>query len=59
MFLVDMHFTDMSKVTLELTELHKAYLAQEYAKGSWLLVGEKYREPVVLLFLTIRIMKNW
>ncbi|MBC3765207.1 YciI family protein [Neptunicella marina] len=41
MFLVDMHFSDMSKVTPELTELHKAYLAQEYAKGQLAFGGRK------------------
>ncbi len=41
MFLVDMTFTDISKVTPEVTELHKAYLAKEYASNNLLFGGRK------------------
>ena len=33
MYLVDMSFTDMAKITPELTDKHKSYLEQEYKWG--------------------------
>lgn len=38
MYLVDMNFIDMSKVTPELTERHKKYLEKQY-KSSLLMFG--------------------
>ncbi|MCO1335410.1 YciI family protein [Microbulbifer sp. OS29] len=41
MFLVDLHFTDMEKLTPELTAEHRGYLEGEYRSGSLLFGGRK------------------
>lgn len=41
MFLVDMHFTDMSKITPELTTQHRDYLAKQYKNGLLMFGGRK------------------
>jgi uncharacterized protein YciI len=41
MFLVDMCFTDMTKITPELTNKHKSYLEQEYQSNKLLFGGRK------------------
>ena len=41
MFLVDMNFMDMSKITPELTEQHKAYLAEQYESNQLMFGGRK------------------
>jgi len=41
MFLVDMNFTDMKKITPELTLLHKQYLEQEYKSNKLMFGGRK------------------
>ncbi|WP_444930830.1 YciI family protein [Microbulbifer sp. SSSA002] len=40
-FLVDMHFKDMEKLTPELTAEHRLYLEEEYKSGSLLFGGRK------------------
>ena len=40
MYLVDMSFTDMEKIPLELTDKHKTYLEQEY-KSNKLMFGRR------------------
>ncbi len=41
MYLVDMSFTDMTKITEELTEKHKSYLEQEYKSNKLMFGGRK------------------
>jgi len=41
MYLVDMSFTDMAKITPELTEKHKSYLEQEYKSNKLMFGGRK------------------
>ena len=41
MFLVDMHFTDMTKITPVLTEQHKQYLHQQYQTNKLMFGGRK------------------
>ncbi|WP_448548569.1 YciI family protein [Thalassotalea fusca] len=41
MFLVNMNFIDIEKVTPELVETHRAYLAKEYEKDLLLFGGRK------------------
>ena len=41
MFLVDISFINMKKITPELTEKHRAYLATEYQKNNLLFGGRK------------------
>lgn len=41
MYLVDMSFTDMAKITPELTDKHKSYLEQEYKSNKLLFGGRK------------------
>ncbi|MGX5202815.1 YciI family protein [Aliikangiella sp. IMCC44632] len=41
MFLVDMSFTNMEKITPELTNLHKRYLEQEYSSNKLMFGGRK------------------
>jgi len=41
MFLVDMSFTDMKKITPELTLQHKHYLEQEYKSNKLMFGGRK------------------
>lgn len=41
MFLVDMKFLDMDKITVELTHQHKAYLEVEYKSDKLLFGGRK------------------
>lgn len=41
MFLVDLNFIDLQKVTPELTERHRDYLAEEFDRGSLLFGGRK------------------
>jgi len=41
MFLVDMNFTDMGKVTPELTTQHRDYLANEYRLNNLIFGGRK------------------
>jgi len=41
MFLVDMTFTDIEKVTVELTNQHKRYLEKEYKSGQLMFGGRK------------------
>lgn len=41
MFLVDMNFIDIDKITAELTNQHKAYLEQEYQSNKLLFGGRK------------------
>jgi len=41
MFLVDMSFNDINKITLELTDQHKSYLAQEYKANKLMFGGRK------------------
>lgn len=41
MFLVDMTFTNMNKITPELTQQHKLYLEQEYKSNKLMFGGRK------------------
>ncbi|PAJ73585.1 hypothetical protein CJF42_15075 [Pseudoalteromonas sp. NBT06-2] len=41
MFLVDMTFTDINKITPELTSNHKRYLEQEYQSNKLMFGGRK------------------
>jgi len=41
MYLVDMNFVDMTKITPELTEQHKRYLEQEYETNKLMFGGRK------------------
>jgi len=41
MYLVDMSFTDMSRITPELTERHKKYLEGQYKSGLLMFGGRK------------------
>ncbi|EMQ2876446.1 hypothetical protein ATY37_02200 [Vibrio cidicii] len=41
MYLVDMQFIEMEKITAQLTEQHKAYLEQEYKNGKLMFGGRK------------------
>lgn len=41
MFLVDMIFTDMNKITANLTSKHKHYLEQEYQSNKLMFGGRK------------------
>ncbi len=41
MFLVDMHFTDLEKITPELTDAHRAYLAAQYQDNQLMFGGRK------------------
>ena len=41
MYLVDMTFTDMAKITPELTEKHKQYLEKEYQLDKLMFGGRK------------------
>ncbi|EJL6393598.1 hypothetical protein OKZ62_000327 [Vibrio navarrensis] len=41
MYLVDMQFIEMEKITAHLTEQHKAYLEQEYKSGKLMFGGRK------------------
>ena len=41
MFLVDMTFVDLAKLTPELTEQHKGYLSKEYESGKLMFGGRK------------------
>lgn len=41
MYLVDMSFTDMAKITPELTDKHKSHLEQEYKKNKLMFGGRK------------------
>lgn len=41
MFLVDMNFIDMDKITVELTNQHKIYLEHEYQSNKLLFGGRK------------------
>ncbi|EJG0999880.1 hypothetical protein C4G52_RS23545 [Vibrio parahaemolyticus] len=41
MYLIDMNFTDMSRITPELTELHKKYLEGRYESGLLMFGGRK------------------
>lgn len=41
MFLVDMTFTNMSKITEELTEQHKCYLSKQYQSNKLMFGGRK------------------
>jgi uncharacterized protein YciI len=41
MYLVDMSFTDMAKITPELTDKHKNYLEQEYKSNKLMFGGRK------------------
>jgi uncharacterized protein YciI len=41
MYLVDMNFTDMTKITPELTDQHKNYLTQEYKSNKLMFGGRK------------------
>jgi len=41
MFLVDMTFTDIEKITVELTNQHKRYLEKEYKAGLLMFGGRK------------------
>lgn len=41
MFLVDMQFTDLQKITPELTDAHRAYLAAQYQNNQLMFGGRK------------------
>ncbi|KZN54684.1 hypothetical protein N474_17395 [Pseudoalteromonas luteoviolacea CPMOR-2] len=41
MFLVDMNFVDLEKITPELTEQHKCYLAKQYEANTLMFGGRK------------------
>ena len=41
MYLVDMSFTDMAKITPELTDKHKSYLEHEYKSNKLMFGGRK------------------
>ena len=41
MFLVDMQFTDLEKITPELTDAHRAYLAAQYQNNQLMFGGRK------------------
>jgi len=41
MYLVDMSFTDMTKITAELTNKHKLYLEKEYKTNNLMFGGRK------------------
>jgi len=41
MYLVDMNFIDLNKITAELTEKHKIYLEQEYKSNKLMFGGRK------------------
>jgi uncharacterized protein YciI len=41
MYLVDMNFTDMTKITPELTNKHKVYLEKEYKSNKLMFGGRK------------------
>ena len=41
MYLVDMSFTDMAKITPELTNKHKSYLEKEYKSNKLMFGGRK------------------
>lgn len=41
MFLVDMSFTDIEKITPELTDQHRSYLEQEYKSNKLMFGGRK------------------
>lgn len=41
MFLVDIHFTDLEKITPELTDAHRAYLAAQYQHHQLMFGGRK------------------
>jgi uncharacterized protein YciI len=41
MYLVDMSFTNMEKITPELTDKHKSYLEQEYKSNKLMFGGRK------------------
>jgi len=41
MYLVDMNFVDMAKITPELTDKHKSYLEQEYKSNKLVFGGRK------------------
>lgn len=41
MFLVDMQFTDLEKITPELTDAHRAYLAAQYQNNRLMFGGRK------------------
>lgn len=41
MYLVDMSFTDMAKITPELTDKHKRYIEQEYKANKLMFGGRK------------------
>ncbi len=41
MFLVDMNFVDMSRITPELTDLHRAHLLGEYNNNNLMFGGRK------------------
>lgn len=41
MFLVDMQFQDLAKITPELTAQHRSYLQQQYQSGQLLFGGRK------------------
>ncbi len=41
MFLVDMNFTDIEKVTAELTQQHRDHLAKEYENNKLMFGGRK------------------
>lgn len=41
MFLVDMNFTDVEKITAELTQQHRDYLVKEYENNKLMFGGRK------------------
>lgn len=41
MYLIDMTFTDLEKITPELTAQHREYLAQQYASNQLMFGGRK------------------
>ena len=41
MFLVDMNFIDMEKITAKLTDQHRAYMQQQYQANKFMLGGRK------------------
>lgn len=51
MYLVDMQFIEMEKITAQLTEQHKAYLEQEYKNGKLMFGGRKSPELAVFCCL--------
>ena len=54
MYLVDMTFIDMAKITPELTNKHKNYLEQEYKSNKLVFGGRKVPRTGAYLFHNMR-----